>query len=1067
MRRKITFFAVIALGLMFCTQSSFAQYNLVYEDFEGVAFPPSGWTTGNWFQQSASGYGIGNYCTMVDLYYNCFGYNNPLDAPPFITPTEFGDSLIFDYAYAPYDYDNYHDLNILYSWDNGSSYYYLYTLYGSPGGELTTSDPTTNYFYPQSWEWKTFRYELPEGTTNIRFETYPYNFNNGCSNNLFVDNVKIGHVVPYTDVAVKNVYSKGRYPRTYLSNDTISAYIRNEGNQDVTNLKVYLNISGANIFKDSVEIVSLPAGTFEVIRFKPFTPVLNGNGVVKVNILHNDAVADNDSALYNLNVNTNYLSYTDTAGFSTSHGSYYRIYFLNKYYVTNANSRISELRTRIMSFGPDLLKDQIITGVLVNNAGTVIAKSEPYKLQTNDTGKYISLKFSNPLPYNPAANTYFYAGIESADAVRNDFYFSFTGQIENPQRTNTFFYSYDREKNVGENLVNINDLGSYNYGARYAFEVNIIDMPSIDAGVSSLGSIFDQYYSSTTISQKGKVYNNAISGTANATVIRTITPGGYMSSQNVSIPANSSVDVTFTNWTFSSGTTYSVRDSVILSGDVNLTNNVMKGTTTPRIAKEMAILYQKQEDRDSLERAVNTDGRYANNYDIVDLNYSGSFRPWKIVFANTKYLVSFQNDMRDSLKSFLDNSTAGNKKTLAVFGNKLAYTYENGYFTVPTVGDTIFMRQYLKTDYVSYDWVSLYYASESRFKGNGFFSGITQDSLSLDPQTYPGPYYPDLIRPVNGGSVAFLPQSIDTTGNENANAVCFSGTNFNSFFMSNSFSSLRSSSSSPSSSMGPVRVYTKIIDWIQNINTGAKVLDLTAEIEGYYDPNTDVMTPDTMRVYLRSSVSPYPKVDSAKAFLNAAGQASFLFNNVSNNTGYYIQLKHRNGLETWSSSPQSFNSNQMSYDFTDNSNKAYGDNMKFEGVKWVIYTGDADQNGFVDLTDVINIYNDASAFISGYVNTDVNGNGFTDLTDILLAYNNSTSFVEKSTPLSQPLIISGFTNDFDNLPKTVYQIEVRKENKIDHAIYDQFKNVNLRKSVNPVFSFSEKEKGRFLIRDSR
>ncbi|MBK8552279.1 MAG: hypothetical protein IPL53_14930 [Ignavibacteria bacterium] len=176
------------------------------------------------------------------------------------------------------------------------------------------------------------------------------------------------------------------------------------------------------------------------------------------------------------------------------------------------------------------------------------------------------------------------------------------------------------------------------------------------------------------------------------------------------------------------------------------------------------------------------------------------------------------------------------------------------------------------------------------------------------------------------------------------------------------------------------------------------VFDLTASIEGFYDPNSNSMISDTITVYLRSSDSPFPKIDSAKTYLNSSGQASFDFNNISNNTGYYIQIKHRNGLETWSSTVQSFTSNRLGYDFTDNSTKAYGDNLKQAGTKWVIYTGDVSQDGIIDLTDVIDILNNAAEFISSYVSTDVNGDNFTDLEDVLLAYNNSTCFVEKSSP---------------------------------------------------------------------
>ena len=1057
MKKSNTFFAVILYVMIFSFQNSFAQYSLVYEDFEDNVFPPAGWITADWYQASGvSGYGVGDKCAEVVLYYNCFGYF-PLDTPPF-SASEIGDELIFDYAYAPLDKFNYHDLNILYSLDNGSTYKYLYTLSGYPGGELTTADPTFSYFSPGSNQWKTFIYSLPEGTTNIKFEPNGTN----CSNNLFIDNVKIGHEVPYTDVAVKQVYSKGRYARTFLSNDTISAYIKNAGNQDVNNLKVYLNISGTNLFKDSLEITTLPAGSFEVVKFRPFNPVLNGNGVVKVSILHNDEVAGNDSALYNLNVNTNYLSYTDTIASPGGFGSYNRIYFFNKYYLTNANTRISEIRTRIQNFEGNYIPDQIITGVLLDNAGTIIAKSEPYKLQTTDTGKYISLKLSNPLPFYPAvANTYFYAGIESSEPIRDDYFFSFTGHPETPSRQNAFYYSYDRSKEVGENLLYIYDLGTFNYQSKYVFEVKIDNMPAVDAGVSNLGSTYEQYYNTTTISQNGKVFNNAISGTANATVIRTISPGGYTNSQSVSIPANSSVNVTFANWTFTSGTTYSIRDSIILSGDVNLTNNVMKGIITPHIAKDMVIFYQKKEDKDSLERAINTDGRYANNYDAVDLNYRGSFRPWKIVFANPKFYTIFENNTRDSLKAFLDNSTGGNKKTLAVFATKLASTYTYG-----TLGDTIFMKQYLRATYAHSNWMDYFYDSENRFKGNGFFDGVTQDSLSLwlENTIYSGGEQPDLIRPVNGSSIAFLPQTADPF-DVFGNAVCYTGANYNTFFMTNRFSALRSSSGSPSLSMGPVRVYTKIIDWIQNINTGAKVLDLTSEIEGFYDPSINSMVQDTMRVYLRSDVSPFAKIDSAKAFMNSAGQASFVFNNASNGTPYYIHLQHRNSLETWSESPQTFSSNHVAYDFTSNSTQAYGSNMILADTKWVIYTGDVDQNGLVDLTDLLLVFNDASLFITGYVNTDVNGDNLTDLTDIVLTFNNSNNFIEKKTPLNRPSLFSRI----ESLPFTKQHHEIKtadefsEENKTDNLIYEKHKNEQVRPNENNRFKITEKGNGNILF----
>ena len=43
---------------------------------------------------------------------------------------------------------------------------------------------------------------------------------------------------------------------------------------------------------------------------------------------------------------------------------------------------------------------------------------------------------------------------------------------------------------------------------------------------------------------------------------------------------------------------------------------------------------------------------------------------------------------------------------------------------------------------------------------------------------------------------------------------------------------------------------------------------------------------------------------------------------------YYLVIKHRNSIETWSSTPVSLLPDVISYDFSTTSSQAYGDNMK-------------------------------------------------------------------------------------------------------------------------------------------
>ncbi len=172
-------------------------------------------------------------------------------------------------------------------------------------------------------------------------------------------------------------------------------------------------------------------------------------------------------------------------------------------------------------------------------------------------------------------------------------------------------------------------------------------------------------------------------------------------------------------------------------------------------------------------------------------------------------------------------------------------------------------------------------------------------------------------------------------------------------------------------------------------------------LEGFYNIATGRMNMrDTVRAYLRNTTTPFAVVDSAKSIIDSVTfNGSFLFANAPTGA-YYIQTKHRNALETWSKTGgESYTlGSALNYDFTTDSAKAYGKNMKKASAKWVFYEGDINQDGFVELQDVILVNNASSAFLTGYVNTDVNGDRLVDLTDLIITYNNSSAFVTVSRP---------------------------------------------------------------------
>jgi len=174
---------------------------------------------------------------------------------------------------------------------------------------------------------------------------------------------------------------------------------------------------------------------------------------------------------------------------------------------------------------------------------------------------------------------------------------------------------------------------------------------------------------------------------------------------------------------------------------------------------------------------------------------------------------------------------------------------------------------------------------------------------------------------------------------------------------------------------------------------------MNAFIQGFYDQTLNTMVSDTLTVFLRKDISPFDIADSSKTVLNSSGYGEFSFSKASEEAVYYYQLSHRNSLETWSKAGgEIFSLSKAVYDFTDSDSKAFGNNLKMKGSKYCIYNGDVNNDGVIDLTDLVIVFNDVSNLSSGYLVSDINGDEFTDLSDLLIVYNNASEFVTKIIP---------------------------------------------------------------------
>lgn len=182
-------------------------------------------------------------------------------------------------------------------------------------------------------------------------------------------------------------------------------------------------------------------------------------------------------------------------------------------------------------------------------------------------------------------------------------------------------------------------------------------------------------------------------------------------------------------------------------------------------------------------------------------------------------------------------------------------------------------------------------------------------------------------------------------------------------------------------------------------------------IEGYYDADAHAMRPvmmnqgvgssatdvDTVSIELRDATT-YELVASATAMLQTNGDAVATFTTAPSGS-FYIVVKHRNALETWSANPVAVGASPSTYDFTTAASQAYGDNMKMlESGVYGFYSGDLNQDGFIESLDFPSLFNDSDNLSEGYFATDLNGDGFVESLDFPLLFNNSDALIELLRP---------------------------------------------------------------------
>jgi hypothetical protein len=157
---------------------------------------------------------------------------------------------------------------------------------------------------------------------------------------------------------------------------------------------------------------------------------------------------------------------------------------------------------------------------------------------------------------------------------------------------------------------------------------------------------------------------------------------------------------------------------------------------------------------------------------------------------------------------------------------------------------------------------------------------------------------------------------------------------------------------------------------------------------------------DIINVELHEAVYPYNRIGEAYTI-------NLMINGLANVVplaplpdSFYVVVKHRNHVETWSATPVTFNGGYTTYDFTQQLASAFGHNLKqLEGV-YGLFAGDVNQDGVVDALDHILLDNQFIQYPYGlgYLPEDLNGDGIVNLFDVLILDNNAKEFARSVKP---------------------------------------------------------------------
>lgn len=287
---------------------------------------------------------------------------------------------------------------------------------------------------------------------------------------LYGDNMAIDRIVvrnlSNNDLKTNVVYTKGKLPVQYGTPDSVSAIIENIGALTQYNKVVSFDVTGANTQTLNYTIDSIQAFTTKTISLGGLNPTVVGVNTVTVSVPSDDDNINNANA-YRLETTTDMFGYADTSAVAIKAIQANGL-MLSKFKLNGTRS-VRSVRAYING-GTTLNK--IVYGVVLNNAGVVLARSINDTILAADTAQWRTFAFTDW--YNAIlTDSVFYAGIAQIGTGYNPL----GAQTETPVRANKFYTAASLN---GGTLIPTTTQG------RFMIEAEIGPLPAYDAVLQSV-----------------------------------------------------------------------------------------------------------------------------------------------------------------------------------------------------------------------------------------------------------------------------------------------------------------------------------------------------------------------------------------------------------------------------------------------------------------------------------------------------------------------------------------------------------------------------------------------------